>query len=108
MGTLVSSIIPRDVPKAVAAEVSGLFRSLEERLTVNGPPAARRKSQVNTINQAAGVSAVSVDADVYHIVSRGVIASCRYRESFNVLIGPVVKAWGIVLIIRESPTKRNN
>lgn len=95
MGTLITSVISGDVPQAVTTEVCGLLRSLEERLTVNGPPSARIKSQVNAINECSGITAVTADSEVYRIVRKAVTASREYRNSFNALIGPVVKSWGI-------------
>jgi FAD:protein FMN transferase len=95
MGTLVTLCVPGEVPPAVTASVGGTLRDLERRLTVNGPPLARRESQVEAINAAAGRAAVEVDAEVYALVRTAVLASRAYPDSFNALIGPVVKAWSI-------------
>lgn len=95
MGTLATLCIPGDVDPAVMASVCGVLRDLERRLTVNGPPAARAASQIEAVNVAAGLASVGLDADVYGLVRAAILASREHRDSFNALIGPVVKAWGI-------------
>lgn len=95
MGTLATLCIPGEVDPAVTAAVARTLRDLERRLTVNGPPQARAASQVEVVNVAAGGPAVGLDAEVYGLVRTAVLASREHRDSFNALIGPVVKAWGI-------------
>ncbi len=95
MGTLATLCIPGEVPEAVTAAVVAELRDLERRLTVNGPPRVRAASQVEAINAAAGRAAVQVDPEVYALLRTAVLASREHRASFNALIGPVVKAWGI-------------
>lgn len=95
MGTLVTLCIPGEVAPAITASVYRTLRDLERRLTVNGPPQARMASQVEAVNAAAGRAAVDVDAEVYSLIRAAVLASRTHRNSFNALIGPVVKAWAI-------------
>lgn len=95
MGTVATLCIPGDVDPAVTAAVCRTLRDLEARLTVNGSPARLAGSQVEAINAAAGGSPVTVDDEVYGLVWAAVLASRRHRDGFNVLIGPVVKAWRI-------------
>ncbi len=95
MGTLATLCIPGQVDPAVTASVARTLRGLERRLTVNGSPQARAASQVEAANAAAGGAAVELDAEVYGLVRTAVLASREHRDSFNALIGPVVKAWRI-------------
>ncbi|WP_062204494.1 FAD:protein FMN transferase [Demequina salsinemoris] len=95
MGTLATLCFPGPADPTVTEAVARTLRGLERRLTVNGPPSARAASQVEAINAAAGRAAVEVDPEVYGLVRTAVIASREHRDSFNALIGPVVKAWGI-------------
>lgn len=95
MGTLASLCVPGEADAAATEAVCRTLHDLERRLTVNGPPEATRHSQVEAINRAAGSSAVEVDAEVYGLVRTAVLASRTHRDSFNALIGPVVKAWRI-------------
>lgn len=95
MGTLATLCVPGEVDADVTVAVCRTLRDLERRLTVNGPPEVRARSQVEAINIAAGLGPVQVDAEVYGLVRTAVLASRRYRDSFNALIGPVVKAWRI-------------
>ncbi|MGC3954529.1 MAG: FAD:protein FMN transferase [Propionicimonas sp.] len=104
MGTLATLCVPGEVDPAVTGAVCRLLRDLERRLTVNGPPEARAHSQVEAINRAAGGEPVQVDDEVYGLVSTAVLASRRYRDSFNALLGPVVKAWRIGFADARVPT----
>ncbi|MCF6161162.1 MULTISPECIES: FAD:protein FMN transferase [Furfurilactobacillus] len=47
------------------------------------------------INRQAGMQPVQVPRQLYDLIKRGVVASRKYRDSFNVLIGPLVKLWRI-------------
>lgn len=96
MGTLATLCLPGEGHPAATAAVCRALRDLERRLTVNGPPQARAASQVEAVNAAAGrAAAVEVDAEVYALVRTAILASRKHRDSFNALIGPVVKAWQI-------------
>lgn len=95
MGTLATLCFPGEVDEGLTSAVCRTLRSLEARLTVNGPASTREGSQVEAINAAAGGSPVTVDDEVYGLVRAAVLASRRHRGSFNALIGPVVKAWRI-------------
>lgn len=95
MGTQASLCVPGEADAAATEAVCRMLRDLERRLTVNGSPEATRWSQVAAINRAAGDVVVEVDAEVYALVRTAVLASRRHRDSFNALIGPVVKAWRI-------------
>lgn len=95
MGTLAALCVPGEVDAEVTATVCRTLRDLERRLTVNGPAEATARSQVEAINRAAGIAAVHPDPEVYGLVRAAVLASRTHRDSFNALIGPVVKAWRI-------------
>ncbi|MDC7124348.1 MAG: FAD:protein FMN transferase [Spirochaetales bacterium] len=95
MGTLATLCIPGEVDDRITSSVYSELRSLERRLTVNGSEEVRASSQVDAINKAAGDKAVVLDEDVYSLVRSAVLASQKYKNSFNAFMGPVVKAWGI-------------
>ncbi|MFT4110544.1 FAD:protein FMN transferase [Propionicimonas sp.] len=105
MGTLATLCVPGAVDHAVTVAVCRTLRDLERRLTVNGPPSARAGSQVEAINASAGERAVEVDPEVYGLVRAAVHASREHRDSFNALIGPVVKAWRIGFADARVPTR---
>ncbi|MFT8318067.1 MAG: FAD:protein FMN transferase [Sporolactobacillus sp.] len=66
-----------------------LIRYYENKFTVN-----RSKSEIMTINNAAGRHPVRVPSDTYALVKRSVTASCQ-NTGFNAAIGPLVKLWQI-------------
>jgi len=95
MGTRATLCLPGEVDPRITASVCRALRDLERRLTVNGPPQARATSQVEAVNAASGGAPVTVDAEVYALIRTAIQASRAHRDSFNALIGPVVKAWAI-------------
>lgn len=102
MGTVATLVVPGDVDELTTASVVRTLRSLERRVTVNGPD--RSQSQVEAVNLAAGRDTVRLDPEVFRLVSIAVLASRRHRGSFNALIGPVVKAWSIGFAEARVPT----
>lgn len=106
MGARATLCVPAHVDPQISDAVRRMLVDLHERLTVNGPPSARARSQVEAINAAAGRSPVEVDPDVYQLVREAVMASRNYRGSFNALIGPVVKAWRIGFQDARVPSRR--
>jgi len=66
-----------------------LIRHFEDILTVN-----RSKSEVMSINQAAGKDFVQVSPATYNLVKKAVQCS-RENFGFNAAIGPLVKLWKI-------------
>ncbi|WP_130851132.1 FAD:protein FMN transferase [Lactiplantibacillus mudanjiangensis] len=55
----------------------------------------RPDSELMAINRQAGVQPVVVSPTCFDLVQRAVKASQVYSQSFNVLMGPVVKLWRI-------------
>ncbi|BDR59945.1 FAD:protein FMN transferase [Lactobacillus xylocopicola] len=75
-----------------------LIDHYEDLLTVN-----RDKSEVMSINHAAGKKAVQVSSGTYDLVKLAVNES-RANFGFNALIGPVVKLWSIGFKNAHVPT----
>ena len=67
-----------------------LVTDLERRLTVN-----EVGSEVEDINQAAGISPVAVSEDTFHLIERSIYFSNYSAGRFNVAIGPLTKLWSI-------------
>jgi FAD:protein FMN transferase len=63
---------------------------IEERMTVN-----RDDSEVLRVNRAAGKRAVTVSADTFAVISRGLEISRMGNGAFDITVGPLVKLWGI-------------
>lgn len=106
MGTAATIVLPGEPGRDLLGRVVGLLRSLERLLTVNGSDEVLAHSQVHAINAAAGRGAVVVDPVVYELVRAAVLTSRNHRDSFNALIGPVVKAWRIGFPDARVPSDR--
>lgn len=79
------------IPDAsLASRVFRLIKHYEDRFTVNRPV-----SEVMAINQAAGISPVSVSPALFSLIQCARRASLIPDSAFNLAIGPLVKRWRI-------------
>ena len=67
-----------------------LVADLERRLTVNDTG-----SEVEDINEAAGISPIAVSEDTFYLIERSVYFSSYSDGLFNVAIGPLTQLWSI-------------
>ncbi|NJC99142.1 hypothetical protein EWM58_00670 [Candidatus Erwinia dacicola] len=79
-----------DHNETLARNVFRLIKQQENLLTVN-----HTKSEVMTINHAAGLHPVVVSQPVFDLISRARAVSVLPGSSFNCTIGPLVKRWKI-------------
>jgi thiamine biosynthesis lipoprotein len=93
MGTLVTiKTYDRDEEKASRAAEGALerIREIEALLSIS-----KKESEVNRINQRAGVQPVSVSGDTINVVDRGIYYGGLSDGLFDVTVGPLVSLWGI-------------
>lgn len=88
-GTVISLTLFKRSPVAVEAAYDYL-QDADRIFSAN-----REDSMLMKINHQAGIQPVQVPRQLYDLIKRGVVASRKYRDSFNVLIGPLVKLWQI-------------
>lgn len=101
MGTLVTiKIFDRDEEKASRAAEEALerIREIEALLSVS-----KKESEINRINQRAGVQPVSVSDDTINVVDRGIYYGGLSDGLFDVTVGPLVSLWGIGTERQEVP-----
>lgn len=89
MGTVISLTLFDHKP-ALVERVYDYLQTMTNVLSANDD-----QSKLAEINRQAGVAPVAVDAETFAFIQRAVAASRQYRDSFNVLIGPLVKLWKI-------------
>lgn len=89
LGTLINLSVAEPATVDDLDAAFSLIQHYEDKLTVN-----RDKSEVMSINQNAGIRAVSVPDDTYDLIKKAVLVS-RKHLGFNVAIGPLVKLWKI-------------
>lgn len=90
MNTPVEIQIFNNGSEALLDEAFNLIADLERRLTVNDVG-----SEVEDINEAAGISPVVVSADTFYLIEQSIYFSNYSDGTFNATIGPLTKLWNI-------------
>ena len=93
MGTLVTvKVFHRDRDKADRA----VERALDRVREIEGLMSASQKSsELNRINQKAGVQPVKVSGDTLRVVDKGLYYGGLSGGFFDITVGPLVNLWGI-------------
>lgn len=89
MGTVISITLFEPNQPLVEASYDYLQR-MDQVFSMN-----RSDSELMAINQQAGIRPVQVSATAFALIQDALHYSKRHRDSFNVLIGPLVKLWRI-------------
>ncbi|GEO69130.1 FAD:protein FMN transferase [Levilactobacillus acidifarinae] len=89
MGTVISLTLFDNKP-ALVERVYDYLQTMTNVLSAND-----EHSTLGRINQQAGIAPVAVDATTFAFIQRALAATRQYQDSFNVLIGPLVKLWKI-------------
>lgn len=89
MGTVISLTLFDNKP-ALVERVYDYLQTMTNVLSAND-----EQSTLAKINRQAGVRPVAVDAETFDFIQRALAATRQYQDSFNVLIGPLVKLWKI-------------
>lgn len=89
MGTVISLTLfePR---QAVVEAVYDYLENMDRVFSVN-----RSDSELSAVNQAAGQHPVTVSPACFALIQDALAYSRKHADSFNVLIGPLVKLWRI-------------
>ena len=87
--TILQKVYGTDAQKAVAETVIRL-KEIEELMTINVPG-----GDINRLNEAAGKSKVVLSPETLTILETAKRYAALSDGSFDVTVGPLVKAWGI-------------
>ncbi len=90
LGTQCSITVYERKDAPLAEEALSLVGDIEERMSVRIP-----NSEVSRVNAASGTAPVSVSADTFTVIERGLAFSRLSSGHFDITIGPVVSLWGI-------------
>ncbi len=90
LGTTITMTVYDRVKSAVLDRAFSRVRDIHNRMTTEGT-----ESEVDRINQMAGVSPVPVTADVYSVIQTSLDFSRLTNGAFDITVGPIVKLWGI-------------
>jgi thiamine biosynthesis lipoprotein len=66
------------------------IKELENKLTIN-----KANSEVDAINDAAGIKPIAVSKDTYYCIKEGIRYSTLSDGKYDITVGPLVKSWGI-------------
>lgn len=89
MGTIISLTLFEKNEPAVF-EVYDYLQKMDRVFSAN-----RQDSELAKINQNAGIRPTKVSKTCFELIDDAVKYSKKYSDSFNVLIGPLVKTWKI-------------
>lgn len=90
MGTVVKITIYNEDKKKALNDAFDKVADLADRITVN-----QKGSEVDKINNNAGVKPVKVSKDVYELVKKALYYSKNSDGSFDLTIGPITQLWHI-------------
>jgi len=102
MGTVVTIKIYDKNKEDVLDLAFNKIQKLADQITVNDGEA---KSEVDKINQNAGIKPVEVSKDIFTLIKVGKTYSDRANGSFDITIGPLSSLWHIGFPDARKPTQ---
>lgn len=100
MGTVISISLFDHKDKKIIDEAFERVKSIESQLSIN-----EEGTEIDKINEAAGIEAVKVSEDAFTNIKRGLEYSKKTEGTFDITIGPLVKLWSIGLPEAKVPTE---
>ncbi|MDI3500811.1 MAG: FAD:protein transferase [Thermoanaerobacter sp.] len=79
-----------NVPKKVLDEGFKAIKDVEDKMSVT-----IKNSEVNQINENAGIRPVKVSPDTFYVIKKAVHFSDVEKGYFDITVGPIVKLWNI-------------
>jgi len=89
-GTPCTVTLLERAPENTYNRVFKRFEEIESRMSI-----ALEASEVSQINREAGIRAVRVSEDTFHVIERGVQFSQLTEGGFDISVGPLVTLWNI-------------
>jgi len=90
LNTLITVTIYDDVKDKVFDDIFDKISSIEEAMSAN-----LSDSEISEASAMAGKSPVQLSDETYYVVKEAYDISVESRGAFNLVIGPLVKLWGI-------------
>lgn len=100
MGTYVQIRVYDEGKEEVVAKAFERVKDLADRITVNEPG-----SEVDKINEQAGIQPVKVSDDVYKLIKTAYSYSEDSNGGFDMAIGPITKLWHIGFPDAKKPSQ---
>jgi len=95
MGTVVNIKIYNEGKKAVLDPVFERIRDLANKIQDSEENQEDIKTEIDAINEMAGIKPVQVSDDVYTLIKAGYTYSKDSQGSFDITIGPLTNLWHI-------------
>ena len=99
MGTVIDIAVESDKAEENVAEVGRMLEIFNHRFSANDDA-----SELMAINHAAGVEAVKVHPQLYHLIEVGKKESLAQPSNLNIAIGPLVQTWRVGFSDAKLPT----
>ena len=99
MGTTIDLTITHQEPEIILSELVSLLKLYEQRFSANDD-----QSELNTINQQAGLAPVSVHPELFELIQIGKEHSLASNSYLNIALGPLVQTWRIGFDNARVPT----
>lgn len=93
MGTYVRVQIYDEGKEEVLTKAFDRVKELADKITVNEPDA--KNSEIEKINQAAGIAPVKISKDTYELVEKAYAYTEASKGGFDFTIGPITELWHI-------------
>ncbi len=90
LGTTITITVYDRVDRSVLDKAFARVRDIHNRMTTEGT-----ESEVDKINQQAGIAPVPVTPDVFEVIKTALDFSRLTDGAFDITVGPIVKLWGI-------------
>lgn len=90
MGTIISEKLYGKNAKKASAEIMDNIARLEKLMTINSPG-----SEIDKLNEMAGKGNVPLSAEPLLVLKEGLRYAELSKGTFDITIGPIVKAWGV-------------
>lgn len=92
MGTIVTIKVYDENKEAALEPVFERIQELVEKIDVNDPD---KVSEIDQINDQAGIEPVKVSDDIYNLIAKGKDYSTKAEGSYDISIGPLTDLWRI-------------
>lgn len=99
MGTVVTVTLYDNKSEKIIDKAFEEVKKIEHLVSIN-----MEGTELDEVNNSAGIKPVKVSDDTYNIIKKGLEYSSLTNGSFDITIGPLVKLWSIGLPEAKVPT----
>lgn len=99
MGTVVTVTLYDNKSEKIIDKAFEEVKKIEQLVSIN-----MEGTELDEVNNNAGIKPVKVSDDTYNIIKKGLEYSSLTNGSFDITIGPIVKLWSIGLPEAKVPT----